>query len=127
MARGKASIGELAHELILSIGNRFLWNFRIMDSFRGLGIYPALLQYIIHYESEKADRFWIIHAPENRSSLKGIQKGGFYHVGKLYSKEGVAIMKTPTYPKAAANCLQKWTFPSPMKNRRPAAIVVVLI
>jgi len=68
MARRKARIGELAHELILPFGNRYLWNFRTMESFRGLGIYPALLQYIIRWETGKADQFWIIHAPENKSS-----------------------------------------------------------
>src|SRR5438309_10835881 len=68
MARGKALIGELAHELILPIGNRYLWNFRTMEAYRGLGIYPALLQYIIGYEANKASRYWIIHAPENTSS-----------------------------------------------------------
>ncbi|RYF86475.1 MAG: N-acetyltransferase, partial [Chitinophagaceae bacterium] len=47
MARGKATIGELGHELVLPIGNRYLWNFRTMEAFRGLGIYPALLHYII--------------------------------------------------------------------------------
>jgi GNAT superfamily N-acetyltransferase len=77
MARGRALIGELNHEMKLPIGNRYLWNFRTMEAFRGLGVYPALLQYIIQWEEAKANRFWIIHAPENHSSLKGIKKAGF--------------------------------------------------
>lgn len=85
MARGKALIGELNHELILPLGNRYLWNFRTMEAFRGLGIYPALLQYIIQYEIGRAHRFWIIHAPENKASLKGIKKAGFQFVGRLYN------------------------------------------
>ncbi|HYC29062.1 MAG TPA: N-acetyltransferase, partial [Chitinophagaceae bacterium] len=85
MARGKASIGELNHELILPGSNRYLWNFRTLEPFRGLGIYPALLQYIIRYEAVSAERFWIIHAPENHSSLSGIVKAGFTYVGKLYT------------------------------------------
>lgn len=93
MARGKAMIGELNHELVLPIGNRYLWNFRTMEAFRGLGIYPALLQYIIRYEKEKAERFWIIHAPENTSSLKGITKAGFQYVGKLYSSKGIVAIE----------------------------------
>lgn len=96
MARGKALIGELAHELILPIGNRYLWNFRTMEKFRGLGIYPALLHYIICYERAKANRFWIIHAPENTSSLNGIKKAGFQFIGKLYSNHGIAMIE-PTY------------------------------
>ena len=85
MAKSKATIGELGHELILPSGNRYLWNFRTLAAYRGLGIYPALLQYIIHYESKSANQFWIIHAPENRSSLSGIVKAGFKYTGKLYT------------------------------------------
>jgi GNAT superfamily N-acetyltransferase len=92
MARGKARIGELAHEIILPVGNRYLWNFRTLEAFRGLGIYPALLHYIIRNEKEKATRFWIIHAPENKASLKGIVKAGFHYVGTLYSKNGMALI-----------------------------------
>lgn len=84
MARDKAKIGELNHEFILPTGNRYLWNFRTQEAFRGLGIYPALLQYILQHGTADANRFWIIHAPENNASLKGIQKAGFAYVGTLY-------------------------------------------
>ncbi len=84
MARGRARIGELAHDFVLPLRNRYLWNFRTMAEFRGRGIYPLLLQYILQYEGAKAERFWIIHAPENRSSSKGIRKAGFRYLGKLY-------------------------------------------
>lgn len=85
MARGKAKIGELNHELILPLYNRYLWNFRTLEAYRGLGIYPALLQYILQSGSAHASRFWIIHAPENKASLKGIKKAGFQFVGNLYT------------------------------------------
>jgi hypothetical protein len=84
MARGKAFIGEVAHELVLPIANRYLWNFRTLPQFRGLGIYPALLQFMIRHE-KKGEHFWIIHAPENKSSMRGIIKAGFEFVGKLYT------------------------------------------
>lgn len=87
MARDNARIGELNHEFILPAGNRYLWNFRTIENFRGLGIYPALLQYILQNGDIEANRFWIIHAPENNASLKGIQKAGFEYVGKLYLSE----------------------------------------
>ncbi|MGN6531412.1 MAG: GNAT family N-acetyltransferase [Ginsengibacter sp.] len=93
MARGKAIIGELNHELVLPVGNRYLWNFRTMEQFRGRGIYPALLQYIIRYELEMAERFWIIHAPENKASLKGIQKTGFELIGKLYNINSITSIE----------------------------------
>lgn len=134
MARGKAMIGELAHELILPIGNRYLWNFRTVEAFRGLGIYPALLQYIIRYEKEKASRFWIIHAPENTSSLKGIKKAGFRYVGKLYSSKGMATIESPHLTKSSRRLLTEmdiaisheepascWNCSSPyLRNRKPA-------
>lgn len=87
MARDNAKIGELDHEFILPAGNRYLWNFRTLEAYRGLGIYPALLQYILQHADDEAKRFWIIHAPENKASLKGIQKAGFEYVGKLYLDE----------------------------------------
>ena len=87
MARDNAKIGELNHEFILPPGNRYLWNFRTLEAYRGLGIYPALLQYILQNADDEGNRFWIIHAPENQASLKGIEKAGFAYVGKLYLNE----------------------------------------
>ena len=97
MARGKARIGELNHELVLPLRNRYLWNFRTLAVFRGRGIYPALLQFMLQYEGEKASRFWIIHAPENKASLNGIQKAGFRYTGKLYARrDGLAGFEAAT-------------------------------
>lgn len=84
MATYRAKIGELNHEFVLPEGNRYLWNFRTLESFRGKGIYPALLHYIMTNGDDNAIRFWIIHAPENTASLRGIRKAGFKYVGKLY-------------------------------------------
>lgn len=84
MATDVAKIGELNHEFYLPKGNRYLWNFRTFEKFRGIGIYPALLQYILQNNDETTTRFWIIHAPENIASLKGIRKVGFKYAGKLY-------------------------------------------
>lgn len=93
MARGKAFIGELNHEMVLPVGNRYLWNFRTMEAFRGIRIYPALLQFIVLFEQERADSFWIIHTPENKASLKGIQKAGFEFIGKIFSNSGNPVIE----------------------------------
>lgn len=93
MARGRARIGELNHELVLPSGNRYLWNFRTMPGFRGRGIYPALLQHMIRFETGRAHRFWIIHAPENHASLRGIRKTGFQYVGKLYTRQQITTIE----------------------------------
>jgi GNAT superfamily N-acetyltransferase len=105
VARGKATIGELAHEMVLPIGNRYLWNFRTLEAFRGLGIYPALLQYITRQEKVAANRFWIIHAPENKASLKGIKKAGFHYVGRLYSNKGYATIESTDLSHSSRNLL----------------------
>lgn len=84
MATVNAKIGELNHGFVLPQGNRYLWNFRTFEPYRGKGIYPTLLQYILANGDNSASRFWIIHAPENIASLKGINKVGFKYAGKLY-------------------------------------------
>lgn len=91
MARTKARIGELNHKFSLPLKNRYFWNCRTLAEYRGLGIYPALLQYMMRFEGENVNSFWIIHAPENKSSLKGIIKAGFEYVGKLYAKANGTI------------------------------------
>jgi GNAT superfamily N-acetyltransferase len=134
MAGSKAKIGELNHEMILPEGNRYLWNFRTLEAFRGLGIYPVLLQFIMQYEAAKAHRFWIIHAPENKASLNGIIKAGFQFVGKLYADKAgnaaieasnatnacrklLAYMNIQVSSQQAASC---WNCSSPyLKKRTP--------
>lgn len=92
MAMGKARIGELGHEFILPLGHRYLWNFRTLEEFRGLGIYPRLLQFIVAQESYKANCFWIMHAPENTSSEKGILKTGFRFAGHVSVRHAIQFI-----------------------------------
>ena len=120
MARGKAKIGELNHEMVMPVGNRYLWNFRTMEAYRGLGIYPTLLRYIIQHEGDKANRFWIIHAPENKSSMKGIQKAGFQYVGKLYiNNNGIATIEDTTTANIYQGLLEKMSIS--LSNEEPAS------
>ena len=134
VARSKATIGELNHELILPAGNRYLWNFRTLAAYRGLGIYPAMLQYIIRYESKSTNQFWIIHAPENKSSLSGIIKAGFEYAGKLYTDvNGAATLEPNALSEAYRGILESmeiqlsndtavscWNCSSPyLKKRKP--------
>ena len=107
MARGKVSVGELNHSFVLPMQHRYLWNFRTLADYRGLGIYPALLQYIVRYEGTRAKQFWIIHAPENTSSLKGIVKAGFRYVGKLYTAaDGTAVLEAGTQAETYRHTLE---------------------
>ena len=78
-----ASIGELSLAFSLPASDRYLWDFVTLPEWRGRGIYPRLLQGIVEAEGLQAERFWIIHAPENAASGSGITKAGFEPVSEL--------------------------------------------
>lgn len=81
VATREASIGELNLVFPIAPDNRYLWDFATLPDWQGKGLYPRLLQAIV--QAERAERFWIIHAPENRPSGAGMQKAGFQAVGQL--------------------------------------------
>lgn len=81
VATTQAEIGELELRFTLSPDDRYLWDFVTLPAWRGRSIYPRLLQAIL--AQEYAERAWIIHAPENVASRRGIQKAGFRRVGTL--------------------------------------------
>jgi len=81
VARHEASIGELNLAFSIPVNNRYLWDFATLPEWQGRGLYPRLLQAIV--QMEQAERFWIIHAPENLPSGVGMQKAGFQAVGQL--------------------------------------------
>lgn len=83
VATRSARLGELNTTLTLSDSERYLWNFVTLPAFRGLGIYPRLLDAIVQAESFDAARFWIAYAPENRASGRGIEKAGFVPIAEL--------------------------------------------
>lgn len=81
VATREASIGELNLVFSIAADTRYLWDFATRPDWQGKGLYPRVLQAIV--QAETADRFWIIHAPENRPSGAGMQKAGFQAVGQL--------------------------------------------
>lgn len=81
VARHEASIGELNLAFSIPADSRYLWDFATLSDWQGRGLYPRLLQAIV--QMEQAERFWIIHAPENLPSGIGMQKAGFQSVGQL--------------------------------------------
>lgn len=83
VATREASIGELDVRFQLPKRDAYLWNFVTLPEFRGLGIYPRLVDAIVRAESVIADRFWIIYAPENHASGSGIAKAGFTNLAEL--------------------------------------------
>jgi GNAT superfamily N-acetyltransferase len=92
-AAGDASIGELSISFGVAAQDRYLWDFKTLPQWRGLGIYPRLLQAILRQEGLEAVRFWIINAPENVASARGIDKAGFRVVGDLaFADDGRAAL-----------------------------------
>lgn len=83
VATRTASIGEIGATFTVPNGNRYLWNFVTLPSYRGLGIYPRLLQAIVRAESAEAERLWIAYAPENHASASGITKAGFVAMAEM--------------------------------------------
>ncbi len=83
VATRSAHVGELDLSFQLPSRHLYLWDFVTLTPWRGLGIYPHLLQQILKTEIINRDRFWIIRAPENQASGRGITKAGFQPVGKL--------------------------------------------
>lgn len=81
VATRQASIGELDLVFPIVTESRYLCDFATLPAWQGRGLYPRLLQGIV--QAEGAERFWVIHAPENLPSGAGIQKAGFQAVGQL--------------------------------------------
>jgi GNAT superfamily N-acetyltransferase len=81
VATREASIGELNLIFAIDAESRYLWDFATLPNWQGRGLYPRLLQAIAR--AERAEHFWIIHAPENLPSGAGMQKAGFQAVGQL--------------------------------------------
>ena len=78
-----AAIGEVGAAINIPPNERYLWNFVTLKAYRGMGIYPRLLQAIVTTESASAEKFWIAYAPENHASGAGIAKAGFAPVAEL--------------------------------------------
>lgn len=81
-ATQEGSLSALQFTFALPAGNCYLHSFRTLPEWRGQGIYPHLLQFILHQESS-FERFWIGYLPDNSASGRGISKAGFHTVSDL--------------------------------------------
>ncbi|HMQ30689.1 MAG TPA: hypothetical protein PKD53_08160, partial [Chloroflexaceae bacterium] len=84
-------VGELDLRFRLPRDERYFWDFATLPAYRGLGLYPRLLQ--VMARSERAARAWIIHAPENLPSGAGMARAGFRPVGRLsFRADGAVVL-----------------------------------
>ena len=95
VATRTATIGELGLTFDVPAGERYLWNFVTQPTFRGRGVYPRLLQEIVRQESKDAERFWVVYAPENRASERGIVAAGFQLTAELSFDWAGAVVVQP--------------------------------
>jgi GNAT superfamily N-acetyltransferase len=93
VATKTASIGELDLVFAIPANERYLWDFATLPEWQGKGLYPRLLQAIV--QTEAAERYWIIYAPENLPSGAGIHKAGFQSVGSLSFRQDGSVGLIP--------------------------------
>jgi GNAT superfamily N-acetyltransferase len=82
LAHRCGGIDELDFSFGLPAGDAYLWDFATLPNWRGLGVYPHLLQAIVRHASG-VERFWIGYEARNLASARGIQKAGFRVIGDL--------------------------------------------
>lgn len=75
------SIGELA--LLINDQGKFevLYDFETKEAYRGQGLYPFLLNEIVKRNQKSKVIYALL---DNISSIKGIKKAGFKHLGNIY-------------------------------------------
>ncbi len=83
VATHEASIGELQIRLAIPPRNSYLWDFVTLPAWRGLGVYPHLLQAVLKHHTD-VDRFWLGHDTPNVASARGIVRAGFQVIGAVH-------------------------------------------
>ncbi len=89
-ATNRANFGEGRVHFQVPTNQRYLYNFVTLPRWRGLGIYPRLLQSIL--AAENSERFWIVHQLANTASQRGIAKAGFQIASSVYFTQHDSLM-----------------------------------
>lgn len=95
-ATNRANFGEGRVNFQVPASNRYLYNFVTFPTWRGLGIYPRLLQAILSRESRIDERFWIIHQLANVASRRGIARAGFRLACHVYFTSNERLVLLPS-------------------------------
>jgi hypothetical protein len=91
-ATNRANFGEGRVNFRVPANQRYLYNFVTLPGWRGLGIYPHLLQSILATESRNNERFWIVHQLTNNASQRGIARAGFQLASNVYFTENDSLI-----------------------------------
>jgi GNAT superfamily N-acetyltransferase len=81
VATRTAAVAAFRLAFPIPAGDCYLWDVATVPTWQGKGLYQRLLHAIVRMED--ADRFWILHTPENAPSSVRIQTAGFQAVGQL--------------------------------------------
>lgn len=83
--RGTAECGCKNLPFIAREGDCYLWDFATLPRWRGNGLYPSLLAWILGRD-ESVLRYWIMHQRTNEASRRGIERAGFRLVAALHDQ-----------------------------------------
>jgi GNAT superfamily N-acetyltransferase len=77
-------ISELGMSLRLEPGDAYIWDCATLPTYRGQGLYPALLTYILSSLWAKGlHRVWIGADTDSVASQKGIARAGFHPIADI--------------------------------------------
>jgi GNAT superfamily N-acetyltransferase len=78
-------VSELGLHIRLAPGNAYIWDCATLPEYRGRGLYPALLVYILGDLQEKGvRRVWIGADTGSVASQKGIVRAGFQPIADFF-------------------------------------------
>ena len=80
---GTAECGWQNLPFTVQAGDCYLWDFATLPRWRGNGLYPALLTWILQ-RAEPIARYWIMHNQDNLASRHGIARAGFQPAAVLH-------------------------------------------
>ncbi len=84
-----ARIYELGIHVRLPHGHAYIWDCLTLPAYRGRGIFPALLRFIVEQQRIAGIRqVWAGVAPENDASLRSFARAGFRLVAHTYLDDG---------------------------------------
>lgn len=85
VSQGEEWIGEMEARFIMQPGEAYLWDFVTLPSYRRQGLYSALLNHILReLLQEGCQRIWIGSNLENRPSIQGFQRAGFWPIAQVW-------------------------------------------
>jgi GNAT superfamily N-acetyltransferase len=95
-------VSELSLHIRLLPGDAYIWDCATLSDYRGQGLYPALLLYILgELRAEGLDRAWIGADTGSVASQKGIIRAGFHPIADFFPVPSAEHFRVTGRPGAA--------------------------